>query len=217
MNTKYKVDKENNVTVLDGEKEIQRKEKYTNNTEEILSLENTSTTLENKINRLKENLNELQEKNVDEKKNIIILLSLFICSLIIALLSTEILFIIKIISVLGIFFSITSTIIKTKKIFINKKEIKKQEKRITEEINRKTRVNKRIETLSKSKKITSPKKTNEYLEIKPIYNFNFTPTDYFVENYQIVKRTEEMTKGKKKIKKELKHITTKNIKYNLHY
>ena len=201
MNKKYKVDIESNITILDGEKEIQKKEKYTNNTDEILSLENIAIEIENKIYKLKDNLNELIEETIDNKNNIITLSLMFICCLIVTLLSSKTLFLIKMFSELGIIVSAISTIIIIKKQIKNIKEIKIRTQRIEEEINRKTRVNKRIEILSKNKIITLPKKINEYIEIKPIYDFKFTPTDYFVENYQIEKRAKEMTNSKKKIKK----------------
>ena len=201
MNKKYKVSPESNITILNGEEEIKREEKYTDNTDEILSLENVSINLENKICKLKDNLNELKEESIDNKNNITTLLLVFICCVIVALLSTKSLFLIKIFSELGIAYSLISTAIMINKQIQKQKEIKKQQKRITEEINRKSRINKRIEVLSKNKKISLPKKINEYIEIKPIYDFRFTPTDYFIENYQIEKRAKEMTKGKKKIKK----------------
>ena len=212
MNKLYKVDKDSNITILDGEKETERDDKYTNNTEEILSLEDASINLENKICKLKDNLNELKEESINNKNNIITLLLVFICCVIVALLSTKSLFLIKIFSELGIAYSLISTAIMINKQIQKQKEIKKQQKRITEEINRKSRINKRIEILSKNKKITLPKKTNEYIEIKPIYDFRFTPTDYFIENYQTEKRAKEMKKEKKKIKKRNSSQESKEFK-----
>lgn len=213
MNIKYKVNSENEITILTEETEIERKEKYTSTTEEILSLENTKTLLETKINNLKNNLIEIQEENTDNKNNLITLLLILICCVIVSLLSTKTLFLTKIISDLGIVFSILSIIVNTKKYLKNKKEINIQEKRINEEINRKDRVNKRIEVLSKSKTISIPKKLNEYIEIKPIYDFRFTLTDYFIENYQIEKRIKEMTKGKKKVKKRTNEFNNEEYKF----
>lgn len=200
MNKKYKVDEESNIIILTEEKEIQTKEKYTNNKDEIFSLKNASIALEIKISRLKDNLNKLKEKTIDSQNNLTTLLLIIVCSTIVSLLLEKNLFLIKIFFKSVLIFSVLSTIVLLRKYIKLKKEIKKSQKRIDEEINRKNRVNKRIEILSKNKTLTIPEKLNEYIEIKPIYDFKFTPTDYFIENYQIEKRAKEMTKSKKKTK-----------------
>lgn len=202
MNKKYNVDLEGNVIVLNEKgKEIQRNDKYTKNTDEILSLENLSEGLENKINNFKSTLEELKETNKDNKNNIVILTLLFVCGLGITFISPITLFLIKILAIIATIISIPLILTEIKKLITNNKEINKYEKRILENSYKVNKIKKRIATLLKEQTPILQGNHNEFTDVKSIYNLNLDPIDYFIENYQIGKRANEMKHSKKKVRK----------------
>lgn len=215
MNKKYIVDLEGIVTVVtDTGETIERKDKYTETTDTILSLENLSESLGNKVHLFERRLNELNNKIRNESKimrilNIALILLTFALLILSASISTKLFLSLIVISIpLEIIIGIVE------KNIIKKDKEKRNycSKHIAEVQHRIDKIQKRIEELSKNK---TPKETNHtFTEIKPISEYyNIDASDYFVENYLIEERAKEMSKGKKKVKKKPK--TKNNIEYEL--
>ena len=210
MNKKYIVDSEGAVTVItDSGETIERKDKYSETTDTILSLENLSESLRNKLRIFERRLNELNNKIRSESKtmrilNILLILLVLSLLIICSSISTKLSLLLLGTSIpLGVVIGIVE------KTIIKKDEDKKVycSKRISEGNHQIEKIQKRIVELSKNK---NPKETDHtFTEIKPISTYyKITPSDYFVENYLIEERAKEMTKEKKKVKKKTK---TRNV------
>lgn len=201
MNKSYIVDNENNVTVINNLGfSSKRDDKYTQNTPQILSLENLSETLQLKIKNLTTSLNEVKSKTKTMK---ILLPILTIVTIISLILVTGIIPIgIDLLSIPLCLIPITIVLEMAQIVALIKNNLKTKElnKKISHESIILKKTKKQIERLSKSQTPGETKK-NKIIDIAPTYNYNFNTTDYFIENYLITKRAEEMTKAKNKAKK----------------
>lgn len=205
MNKQYIVNEDNRVSVVtDNGDVIERVEEYTDNTKEILSLENYQEQLENKVNFLNNRLNErnnaLRKKKKDIKNiNRLLLLLLCLLGFITLAIPNNL--------CLGLLISFIPMGMVIK--FLENSFIKREEKKkdtLSSDINTRKeqleKVKRKIESLSKDKSLKGVVEHNTFIEVEPLYNYNFDVKDYFMEKYLIDKRTKEMTgEVKTKVKK----------------
>lgn len=212
MNKKYIVTPEGKVTVVtDTGEKIDKKDKYTKNTDEILSLENVVELIENKVNNLKKYLKETKIKIKDNKSTIITMPIFFLVSLGLVSLVTNSL---VLTTGLGFAFVVGGIIFLTPeviKLIKGKKNIKEYEEKISGESHRINKITKRINTLSEDKTPVRAEKVNKLIDVKTISNFNFDASDYFIEQYQADKNNKSLTKGHPKVRK-LTKLDNKIIK-----
>jgi len=206
MNIKYKTDSDGNLVVINENGElIVREDKYTKNTDLILSLENIIKLLEKKSNYFRERQDEIKTEYKNNQKNIIIytIVSFLSISFLILIYS---IFSITILNILMSIFlcSYISTLIPDILILLkNNKELKEYTKKINIENHKIKKINKRIDMLSNNanaiKKQTDNHinidKVNDYIEVKNIPNY-YDASDYFIMNYTINKynKTKEKTR-----------------------
>lgn len=215
MNQKYMINENGIVTVVTNDGTIiERKEPYTESTTTILSLENLAESIESKINYLEKRISDLNNSirhkiKIIRYANILLTLSTFVL-LILGVAFVSKLFLILILSSIPIAIIIK----KIENIIIEKDKTQRNSynKRIQEEVSRLNKINRRINSLPKEKIAIVETKINVYNEVKSLDNNNIDASDYFVENYLINKRTEEMSKNMPKVKKKIKTIN--NTEYD---
>ena len=216
MNKQYIVDIDGKVLVITDQNElVERNDIYTENINTILSLENLSELLSDKIHLFEKRINELNNSIRTKNKTMRLLnISLILLSFILIIIGiavSEKLSLIVSISIIPL-----SVIIKKIEDLIvdkDKKTRNKYQKKLQEETHKKNKIEKRINSLPKEKATIEEEKINTYIDIKPIENYNIDTSDYFIEKYLIDKRVEQMTQGKKKVKK--KTNTGNNLEYEI--
>lgn len=200
MNKKYTVGEDGNVIVITTEGETIEKGIYTKNTDEILSLENAAESINTTINIFKNRLEEHRtNKKIKKQLMIIIPVPLILFVIFEALLGS-----LSIAGTVGLICMPAYLLAEIINLISYLKSNKKEQiynKKIIEGTQRVNKINKRIDTLSQDKTQVERNSNVMFTEIKSIYDFNFDPTDYFIERYQIDKRSKEMSKGHKKVKK----------------
>ena len=212
MNKKYSINEEGIVSVLTDNGEIIREEKFNKNTEEILALENVIESLNNKTNWFNQEIINLKDKI---KYNMLFMISQIIISvfliLIFNLLSLNLITLnsLLIIGLTEIF--LISTI--AMKILKYENKIEKYNKKINHINSIINKANKKINNLSVNNTKTKIEKTNEYQDVKVIYEYNFDSNDYFINKYNIDKRTQEFTNPKSKVRKLTKKSNQELLKY----
>ena len=201
MNKKYMVDLEGKVTVVTDEGEIIERDNYTKYTDEILSLENVVESLETKINIFKDRLKQHQSNKQNRKMEMIIIPITVLALTVAVLLLSQSLEVAGLMGLIGIPVCLLYETISVISYFKSNNKEKVCAQRIKEELHRVEKIKKRINMFSKNKAIEVPTETNKFIDVKSIYDFNFDPSDYFIEKYQIDKTTKQMSKGHVKTRK----------------
>lgn len=200
MNEQFLVDHEGNVKVKTKDNQIIEYGKGNKFIEEILSLENYQEQTQQKIDyfneKVKEFSNKIYKKN---KKNrtfniiiTIIMTTLLIFSAAVNITTALIIFL----SIIPL--SIIIDTIENKLLSKDKEENKFYSQRSKEEIYKLNKIKSKIEILKKDKTQINASNQTKYKNVLPIDNYNLNSEDYFIENYQIEKRTREMIKNSPK-------------------
>ena len=201
MNKKYTVGEDGNVIVVTDKGETIGKGIYTKNTDKILSLENAAESINRKINIFKDRLKEhIENKKIMKNSMVLTPIILILFVSFISLISGSL----SIAGTIGLFCIPAGLIAEIRSLISYIKSKKKEQiynKKIIEETQRVNKINKRINALSQDKTQIERNNNVMFTEIKSISDFNFDAADYFVEKYQIDKRSKQMSKGHKKVKK----------------
>lgn len=210
MNKQYLVDQEGNVKIITNTNQILEYSNANRYIGEILSLENYQEQTNKKINYFDKLVKEFSNKIHKKKKNhrtfniilSIILTLLLITSALINMIACLIIFL----SIIPL--SIIIEVIENKLLSKDREENQFYTQRSKEESYRLDKIKSKIEALKKDKNKIKTNNPSKYIDVLPIEKHNLDSEDYFIENYQIEKRTREMTKSTPK--KLTRKINTSN-------
>lgn len=198
MNKKYMVNKDGLVVVVTDTGEIINK-KYTDNIKEILSLENLIESYQIKNNILRKRIIDTKWK-IRLSKLAIFLFPPFITVFLILLLlvSSAPIFFYKITLAITFVTCLIMDLIEIMSIKKNKNKLKQLNILLTTNTKRINKITNKINSLKKMENKTKKEEKDIFIDVEKKFDYNFDPVDYFVEKYQIDKRTKEMNNKKTK-------------------
>lgn len=208
MNKKYMVNAKGLVVVVtDTGEVIETNEVYTKNTNEILSLENLRERYEIK-NRIL--INGIKEKTdiIKAAKLVMMILPLIAIPifLLILLMSSAPIAAYLFLMPACLIATILVEIFEFLDIIRNKKKLNKLNNLMNINNQRIKKITKKIDVLKSDKERISQEISETFIDVERTFDYNFDSVDYFIEKYQVDKRTREMTGNKIK-----KLIRRKNI------